>query len=59
MLKRAITHYPSNNKPINMLPQNILEKSSLMTDNDNKQLNAITITFEIDEMTMLPLIILI
>ena len=32
ILKRAITHYPSNNKPINMLPQNILEKSSLMTD---------------------------
>ena len=55
ILKRAITHYPSNNKPINMLPQNILEKSSLMTEDDNKQLNAITITFEIDKMTMLPI----
>ena len=53
ILNRAITHYPSNNYPIHMMPNQILEKSSLMTDNVEFK-NAITVTFEINLETFLP-----
>lgn len=53
ILKRSITHYPSNNNPIHMMPQQILEKSSLMSDSEEFK-KAITVTFEIDKETFLP-----
>lgn len=59
ILNRAITSYPSNNEPIHMLPDSILKKSSLMIDKDmdieSKHINAITITFEIDQNSYLPI----
>jgi len=54
ILDRAITRYPSNNPPIHMLPEEIVRKSSLMTDNMSEIKRAISIIFHINKNTMLP-----
>lgn len=54
VLSRGITHYPSNNLPIHMLPEEILHKSSLMTYYLPQKKRAITITYEINKNTYLP-----
>ena len=58
ILDRCITHYPSNNHPIHMMPDDIVKKASLMIlpndklDSDVRK--AISISFEIDKDTLLP-----
>jgi len=55
ILKRILTHYPSNNKPIHMMPEEIVQKSSLMETSAYSSIkNAISITFEINKDTYLP-----
>ena len=54
ILNRAVTHYPSNHKPIHMMPDEIDKRSSLMTCNNEEIKNAITVTFEINKNTYLP-----
>ena len=52
--KIGVTRYPSNRKPIHMLPEKIVQKSSLM-DNDYGNIKlAISLIFEIDDNTFLP-----
>jgi len=53
--KTIITKYPSNRKPIHMIPQEIMEKSSLMDNNFGDIKKAITILTEIDVQTHLPM----
>jgi exoribonuclease R len=53
--KRIITKYPSNRPPIHMMPQEIMEKSSLMVNKFGSIKNAITILTEIDTTTFLPI----
>ena len=48
---RVLTHYPSNNKPIHMMPEKILNKASL---NEGVK-NAISVFFEIDQDNLLPI----
>jgi exoribonuclease R len=52
--KTIITKYPSNRKPIHMIPQEIMEKSSLMDNKFGDIKKAITILTEIDVQTHLP-----
>jgi len=52
---RIITKYPSNRKPIHMLPHQLMEMSSLMENNYGNIKNAITILTEIDTETYLPI----
>jgi len=54
IVDRVITHYPSNRKPIHMIPHEIMEKSSLMVNNEGNIKNAITILMNIDEITYNP-----
>lgn len=56
ILNRGISHYPSNNKPIHMMPHDIIKRSSLMVSDNMKEeyKKAISITFEIDRKTFLP-----
>jgi len=54
IVDRVITHYPSNRKPIHMIPQEIMEKSSLMVNSKGNIKNAITILMNIDENTYKP-----
>lgn len=53
--KRVITHYPSNNQPIHLMPDEILKLCSLNTDNDPEIKNAISIITEIDKNSNLPI----
>lgn len=54
MLEQCTTKYPSNNKPIHLLPENIVKIASLQ-DNDNCKIKkAITLHIEIDKNTFLP-----
>jgi exoribonuclease R len=53
--KTIITKYPSNRKPIHMMPQEIMEMSSLMDNNFGNIKKAITILTEIDITTFLPI----
>ena len=53
--KRIITKYPSNRPPIHMMPQEIMERSSLMVNKFGSIKNAITILTEIDTTTFLPI----
>lgn len=55
ILKRTTTKYLSNNKPIHMLPSQILEISSLMTMNEDKIKNSLTILTEIDKVNYQPI----
>lgn len=54
ILKRGITRYPSNNPPIHMLPEEMVNKSSLMTDNVSEIKRAISVIYNIDPNKMLP-----
>ena len=56
ILNRGISHYPSNNKPIHMMPYDIIKRASLMVSDNIKEetKKAISITFEIDTKTFLP-----
>ena len=51
---RVITHYPSNRAPIHMIPHQIMEKSSLMVNNEGNIKNAITILMNINENSYQP-----
>ena len=53
MVKRTTTKYPSNRKPIHLIPDKILKISSLKGDNDLKK--SITILSEIDKITYIPI----
>jgi len=52
--RKIITRYPTNTKPIHMMPDEIMEKSSLMENNYGEIKNAITILTEINKETNLP-----
>lgn len=54
--KRVITHYPSFNEPIHLMPDEILKLSSLTVENDSDEdiKNAISIVTEINLETYLP-----
>jgi exoribonuclease R len=52
--KRIVTRYPSNNPPIHMMPNEIMEKSSLMVNRYGEIKLAITILTEIDKNTYKP-----
>ena len=54
ILDRIITHYPSNQNPIHMLPEKILQQSSLMENSSGKIKNAISIISEISSTSFLP-----
>ena len=51
---RVITRYPSNIKPIHMIPIEIMEKASLMDNSHGNIKNAITVITEINKETYLP-----
>jgi exoribonuclease R len=53
--KTIITKYPSNRKPIHMIPHEIMEKSSLMDNKFGDLKKAITILTEVDDKTYLPI----
>jgi len=55
ILNRVITHYPSNKNPIHMLPEKILQQSSLMENSSGKIKNAISIISEISSTSFLPI----
>jgi exoribonuclease R len=52
--KRIITRYPSNRKPIHMMPNEIMEKSSLMENDYGNIKKSLSIVTEIDKETYLP-----
>ena len=51
---KIVTRYPSNTKPIHMMPEEIMEKSSLMVNKYGEIKMAITIQTEIDINTFKP-----
>uniref|UniRef100_A0A6C0JCT9 RNB domain-containing protein n=1 Tax=viral metagenome TaxID=1070528 RepID=A0A6C0JCT9_9ZZZZ len=54
--ENVITHYPSGNKPIHLMPKNILDKANLMIkDKLFQEQNAISIITQIDKNTYLPI----
>ena len=54
MLDQCTTKYPSNNKPIHLLPENIMNIASLQDNINCKIKKAITLHIEIDRNTFLP-----
>jgi exoribonuclease R len=55
--KNSITHYPSMNQSIHLMPRDIINRSSLTPSNGNKYdepKNAISIVTEIDQIKYLP-----
>lgn len=52
---RIVTRYPSNNKPIHMIPKEIMEKASLMVNKYGDIKLAITVLTEIDNDTYKPI----
>lgn len=53
--RRVVTRYPSNTKPFHMLPREILDYCTLMTDSDSETFKpALSFQIEIDKMTYLP-----
>jgi exoribonuclease R len=52
--ERTITYYPSNCNPIHMMPEDIMEQSSLMDNKYGNIKNAVTILAEINPTTHLP-----
>lgn len=53
--KNTITHYPSMNQSIHLMPRDIIEASSLISSNvDIERKNAISIITEIDQVSYLP-----
>ena len=55
IVKRTTTKYPSNRPPIHMMPQDILELSSLQGDEQGTVKNAISVVSEINPTTYEPL----
>ena len=55
IVKRTTTKYPSNRPPIHMMPEDILELSSLQGDEQGTVKNAISVVSEIDPTTYEPL----
>ena len=53
--KKIVTMYPSNTKPIHMIPEEIMEKSSLMVNRFGEIKMAITILTEIDLCSFKPI----
>ena len=53
--KRIVTKYPSNKKPIHMIPESIMEQSSLMVNRYGDIKLAISIITEIDTNSYLPI----
>jgi exoribonuclease R len=53
--KRVVTRYPSNKPPVHMIPNEIMEKSSLLVNQYGEIKLAITILTEIDKNTYKPL----
>ncbi len=54
--KKCLSYYPSNYKPIHMLPKKILSRSSLIEDSDESSIKfAISLILEIDKITFLPI----
>ena len=53
--ERVVTRYPSNKKPIHMIPNEVMEKSSLMVNKYGSLKMAITILTEIDKETYSPI----
>jgi exoribonuclease R len=53
--KRIVTKYPSNKKPIHMIPESIMEQSSLMVNRYGDVKLAISIVTEIDTNSYLPI----
>lgn len=52
--KNNFTHYPSNSKPLHMMPTKILNNANLLTYNNEEEKPAISIIFNIDKETFLP-----
>ena len=52
---RVLTHYPSNTEPIHMMPDEILQLSSLMENSKGTKKNAISIITEISKDTYQPI----
>ena len=52
---RIVTRYPSNQKPIHMIPEEIMEKASLMVNKYGNEKLAITILTEIQKETYKPI----
>tara|TARA_B100000886_G_scaffold220664_5_gene153404 strand:- start:40 stop:1455 length:1416 start_codon:yes stop_codon:yes gene_type:complete len=55
IVNRTTTKYLSNRPPIHMMPQKILELSSLMTNNEDEFKNTISIITEIDKNNFTPI----
>ena len=53
--QNVVTRYPSNKKPIHMMPNEIMEKASLMVNQYGDIKLAITILTEIDKETYKPI----
>jgi exoribonuclease R len=54
--KNSVTHYPSMNQSIHLMPMDIVYESSLISNNvDGDIKNAISIVTEIDQLTYLPI----
>tara|TARA_Y100001970_G_C14257529_1_gene876573 strand:+ start:604 stop:2019 length:1416 start_codon:yes stop_codon:yes gene_type:complete len=49
IIQQSISHYPSNRKPIHLLPKNILQLSSLVENECGNIKNAISIITEVDK----------
>lgn len=54
IVERTITRYPSNRKPVHMMPKDIVDESSLMVNRYGDHKNAVTVLTEIDEDTFAP-----
>jgi len=55
IVNRTTTKYPSNRKPIHMMPNKVLELSSLQGDESGNTKKAITILTEVDRTTFEPI----
>ena len=55
IIGRTTTKYPSNRKPIHMMPEKILEISSLMTEDEMEVKKCISILTQINEKTFEPM----
>ena len=49
MIKRTVTHYPSNKNPVHMMPKEIMELSSLTENYYGPEKKAVTLLIDLDE----------
>ncbi len=54
IINNVVTQYPSNRKPIHMMPIKIMEKASLLVNNEGNIKNAITILVSLNSNTYVP-----